>query len=197
MRHLGRLMAAVAAFELSNVAATLLILRATQLLTPAHGAGAATSIALGLYAACNAAATLISIPAGRASDHLGCSTYKPVHVNTLMLQDVLADPEWEDVLTPEDRRGLTPLFESHVLPYGEVKLNMNSRLTLGGSCSRAVRERTIPLAAAGVYLVEGAARRTGRSRSTYTEKGKSIAMSIPPLCAPCSRPPSTARRTCA
>jgi hypothetical protein len=56
-----------------------------------------------------------------------------VYVNTLMLQDVLADPEWEDVFTPEDRRGLTPLFWSHVLPYGEVKLNMNSRLTLGGS----------------------------------------------------------------
>jgi hypothetical protein len=56
-----------------------------------------------------------------------------VYVNTLMLPDVLADPEWEDVLTSEDRRGLTPLFWSHVLPYGEVKLNMNSRLTLGGS----------------------------------------------------------------
>ena len=54
-------------------------------------------------------------------------------VYTLMLQDVLDDPEWEDVLTPEDRRGLTPLFWSHVLPYGEVKLNMSSRLTLSGS----------------------------------------------------------------
>ncbi len=49
-----------------------------------------------------------------------------------MLQDVPADPEWEDVPL-EDRRGLTPLFWSHVLPYGEVKLNMNSRLTLGRS----------------------------------------------------------------
>jgi len=29
--------------------------------------------------------------------------------------------------------GLTPPFWLHVLPYGEVKLNMNSRLTLGGS----------------------------------------------------------------
>ncbi len=34
------------------------------------------------------------------------------------------------MLTPEDHRGLTPLFWSHVLPYGEVKLNMASRLTL-------------------------------------------------------------------
>jgi len=34
-------------------------------------------------------------------------------------------------LTAEDQRGLTPLFWSHVLPYGEVKLNMTSRLSLG------------------------------------------------------------------
>lgn len=32
---------------------------------------------------------------------------------------------------PEDRRGLTPLFWTHVLPYGEVKLNMDTRLHLG------------------------------------------------------------------
>jgi TnpA family transposase len=56
-----------------------------------------------------------------------------VYVNTLMLQDVLADPDWPEVLTLEDRRGLTPLFWAHVLPYGEVKLNMASRLTLGNS----------------------------------------------------------------
>lgn len=54
-----------------------------------------------------------------------------VYVNTLMLQDVLADPEWEQVLTPEDRRGLTPLIWLHVLPYGEVRLNMRTRLPLG------------------------------------------------------------------
>jgi hypothetical protein len=49
----------------------------------------------------------------------------------LMLQDLLAEPEWADVLTAEDQRGPTPLFWSHVLPYGEVKLNMTSRLSLG------------------------------------------------------------------
>ncbi len=54
-----------------------------------------------------------------------------VYVNTLMIQDLLAEPEWADVLTAEDQRGLTPLFWSHVLPYGEVKLNMSSRLPLG------------------------------------------------------------------
>jgi TnpA family transposase len=54
-----------------------------------------------------------------------------VYVNTLMLQDLLAEPDWADVLTAEDQRGLTPLFWSHVLPYGEVKLNMSNRLRLG------------------------------------------------------------------
>ena len=30
-----------------------------------------------------------------------------VYVNTLMLQDVLAEDQWIQLLTPEDRRGLT------------------------------------------------------------------------------------------
>jgi TnpA family transposase len=53
-----------------------------------------------------------------------------VYVNTLMLQDVLAESKWADTLTPEDRRGLTPLFWQHVLPYGEVKLDMTGRLSI-------------------------------------------------------------------
>ncbi|WP_425301958.1 hypothetical protein [Nocardia farcinica] len=55
-----------------------------------------------------------------------------VYVNTLMIQDVLADPDWDAVLTAEGQRGLTRLFWSHVLPYGKVELNMNTRLALGG-----------------------------------------------------------------
>ena len=54
-----------------------------------------------------------------------------VYVNTLMLQDVLADPAWADILTPADRRGLTLLFWLHLLPYGEVCVAMISRLHLG------------------------------------------------------------------
>ncbi len=53
-----------------------------------------------------------------------------VYVNTLMVQEVLALPEWEGVLTTDDRRGLTPLFWGHVLPYGEVLLDMARRLAL-------------------------------------------------------------------
>ena len=66
--QLGRLMYGVAAFELANVAATLLILRATQLLMPGHGSSSATKIALVLYIAYNAAATLVSIPGGHLCD---------------------------------------------------------------------------------------------------------------------------------
>jgi TnpA family transposase len=55
-----------------------------------------------------------------------------VFVNTLMVQDVLAGDEWSGSMTDADRRGLTPLFWTHVLPYGEVKLDMSTRLTLGG-----------------------------------------------------------------
>ncbi|MET7300408.1 Tn3 family transposase [Embleya sp. NPDC005575] len=53
-----------------------------------------------------------------------------VYVNTLMIQDMLAEPEWADVLTDTDRRALTPLFWTHIQPYGEVRLNMSSRLQL-------------------------------------------------------------------
>jgi MFS family permease len=69
--QLGRLMAAVAAFEVGNVAATLLILRATELLAPSRGTDAATAIALILYAGYNLAATAASLPAGRLADRLG------------------------------------------------------------------------------------------------------------------------------
>jgi MFS family permease len=68
---LGRLMAAAAAFEVGNVAATLLILRATQLLTPGHGIEAATRWALWLYVGYNVAATVASVPAGRLADRIG------------------------------------------------------------------------------------------------------------------------------
>lgn len=53
-----------------------------------------------------------------------------VYVNTLMLQEVLAEPAWGAPMTDEDRRGLTPLFYSHVNPYGEFKLDMEERLFL-------------------------------------------------------------------
>jgi predicted MFS family arabinose efflux permease len=69
--RLGRLLLAVSAFEFGNVAATLLILRATDFVGRDHGADDANQIALGLYAGYNLAATLFSVPGGRLGDRRG------------------------------------------------------------------------------------------------------------------------------
>ena len=63
--RLGRLMVGVSAFEFGNLAATLLILGASELLAPGRSQDRATQLALGLYVAYNLAATLASIPDGR------------------------------------------------------------------------------------------------------------------------------------
>ncbi|MFI6890048.1 Tn3 family transposase [Streptosporangium canum] len=51
-------------------------------------------------------------------------------INTLMVQDTLALPEWENVLADADRRGLTPLFHTNMTPYGEIQLRTDRRLDL-------------------------------------------------------------------
>jgi TnpA family transposase len=53
-----------------------------------------------------------------------------IYVNTLMLQQVLETQQWKDRLTIPDYRGLTPLFYSHVNPYGTFRLDMNERIRL-------------------------------------------------------------------
>jgi MFS family permease len=73
--RLGRLMAGTAAFEIGNCAATLLILRATELFAPGRSDDHATQLALALYVAYNLAATLISVPAGHYGDR-----HSPIHV---------------------------------------------------------------------------------------------------------------------
>lgn len=53
-----------------------------------------------------------------------------VYINTLMVQQVVAEGDWTKRLTKEDYRGLTPLFYSHVNPYGTLRLDMTQRLAL-------------------------------------------------------------------
>ena len=53
-----------------------------------------------------------------------------VYVNTLMIQQVLAEPEWQGRLTAVDLRALSPLKWQHVNPYGTFTLNMQERLPL-------------------------------------------------------------------
>ena len=66
--RLGRLLGGVTAFEVGNVAATLLILRAIELLAPEHGQNRAEQLAIGLYVAYNVAAATASIPGGHLGD---------------------------------------------------------------------------------------------------------------------------------
>ena len=65
---MGQLLGAVSVFELGNIAATLLILRATDLLEPGRSLDDATQLAIGLYVLYNLAATVMSVPAGRLAD---------------------------------------------------------------------------------------------------------------------------------
>ena len=51
-----------------------------------------------------------------------------VYINTLMLQTILRTPEWENRLTFEDKRALTPLMHSHINPYGIFFLDMKQRV---------------------------------------------------------------------
>jgi TnpA family transposase len=53
-----------------------------------------------------------------------------VHVNTLLLQAVLEVPEFHDLIGPDERRGLSPLFWSNINPYGRFRLDMDRRLDL-------------------------------------------------------------------
>jgi TnpA family transposase len=53
-----------------------------------------------------------------------------VYVNTLMIQEVLADPNRRWQLNAEDNRALLPLIHSHLNPYGLFILNMSHRIAI-------------------------------------------------------------------
>lgn len=53
-----------------------------------------------------------------------------VYVNTLMIQQVLGNPQWQQLLQAEDMRGLTPLIYAHINPYGTFQLDLSKRLNL-------------------------------------------------------------------
>lgn len=56
-----------------------------------------------------------------------------VYINTLMIQEILARPEWETRMESEDLRALSPLIYKHVNPYGKFELNMEERMPLSMS----------------------------------------------------------------
>lgn len=61
-----------------------------------------------------------------------------VYINTLMIQEILSNPVWDNRLNTEDRRALTPLIHAHINPYGLFPLDMKERINIGhGSGSSA------------------------------------------------------------
>lgn len=53
-----------------------------------------------------------------------------VHINTLLIQRILAEPAWAKRLGDADRRGLSPLSWSHVRLFGTFRLDMDTHLDL-------------------------------------------------------------------
>lgn len=53
-----------------------------------------------------------------------------VYINTLMLQRLLDEKHWIEMMKPEDWRGLSPLIYAHINPYGVFKLDLEERLVI-------------------------------------------------------------------
>ena len=53
-----------------------------------------------------------------------------VYINTLMIQQVLEEPGWLELMAPRDLAALSPLITQHINPYGRFKLDMEARLPL-------------------------------------------------------------------
>jgi len=53
-----------------------------------------------------------------------------VYVNTLMIQQVLADPGWYEQMTDRDLAALSPLMTQHINPYGRFELDLDIRLPI-------------------------------------------------------------------
>lgn len=53
-----------------------------------------------------------------------------IYINTIMLQQLLNTPQWQNRLTSEDLRALTPLLFAHINPFGSFHLDLNERLPI-------------------------------------------------------------------
>jgi len=53
-----------------------------------------------------------------------------VYVNTLLIQQVLAEPKHLQQMKKEDLRALTPLIYGHVTPYGTFRLDLTERIRI-------------------------------------------------------------------
>ncbi|MEP1079584.1 Tn3 family transposase [Leptolyngbya sp. PL-A3] len=53
-----------------------------------------------------------------------------VYINTLLIQQILSEPDWMGQMGVNELRALTPLIYAHVNPYGVFRLNMTERLQI-------------------------------------------------------------------
>lgn len=53
-----------------------------------------------------------------------------VYINTLMIQKILSQPQWQNRMTLRDYVALTPLIWEYINPYGRFDLDMTKRLIL-------------------------------------------------------------------
>jgi hypothetical protein len=66
-----------------------------------------------------------------------------VYINTLMQQQVLAQPQWSGKLIARDLRALTPLIWEHVNPYGRAGAMARAICSVSSSsCSIVVSLQT-------------------------------------------------------
>ena len=54
-----------------------------------------------------------------------------VLVNTLIIQQILSEPQWAGRLTNRDKKAITALIWAHINPYGTFHIDMNTHLDLG------------------------------------------------------------------
>ncbi len=80
-----------------------------------------------------------------------------VHVNTLLLQDILSEEKCQKRLTDADLRALSPLFWTHVNACGRFELDMNSHLDLAAAVATLPGPRTPPEAETARSAAAGAA----------------------------------------
>jgi hypothetical protein len=60
-----------------------------------------------------------------------------VLVNTLIIQQILTEPEWAGRLTDRDKKALSALIWSHINPYGTFHIDMSTHLDLGPATGQA------------------------------------------------------------
>ena len=69
-------------------------------------------------------------PGSRPAISASAPSEPGLYIYTLMIQEVLGDPEWLGRMTVRDLAPLSPLLTLHINPYGRFELNMDARIPI-------------------------------------------------------------------